>query len=53
MCWPCIAMPVMPIANAAAIVPLTGAGIIFEENSGATTNSGVIRASTRKKPVTG
>ena len=28
------------------------AGIIFDENSGASTNSGPTRASTRKKPVT-
>ncbi len=53
MCWPCMAMPVRPIANPAAIVPLTGTGIIFEEKNGATTNSGVMRASTRKNPVTG
>ncbi len=34
-----------------AMMPRTRGGMICEENSGAITNSGVTRASTRKKPA--
>ncbi len=49
--WPWTATPVSPIARATATTLRTRAGTILDENSGATTNSGVTRARTRKKPV--
>ena len=52
MFWPCVAMPVRPIASATATMPLTCPGICLAENNGASTNSGLTRASTRKKAVT-
>ena len=47
--WPCTAIGVRPSASATASTPRTRGISICEENTGATRNSGVIRASTRKK----
>ena len=47
-----MATPVRPIDRPTATTARTRWGTIVEENSGASTNSGVTRASTRKNPVT-
>ncbi len=48
--WPSFsAIGERPTASATAATPRARSGIIFDENSGATTNSGPTRASTRKK----
>src|SRR5579875_54792 len=51
MCWPCSAIGVRPMEMPTATIPRTCAGMIAEENSGASTNSGVTRASTSTKPA--
>ena len=49
---PCTATGVRPIARPTATTARTWVGTILDENSGATTNSGLTRARTRKNPVT-